>query len=312
VPGKWGESSGSRELSSSLTKTSLRGLGWRDAAGSVDVVDNDALAARGLTFPYLASGPNDGAGVLLLHGFPQYSIEWAAQLEALGEAGYRAVAPDQRGYAPGNRPADVNAYRADELVADVLAMLDALGWERAHLVGHDWGGSVAWHLAARHPERVRSLTAVSTPHPRAFTAAIDSGGEQIAKSAYFATFREPGTGEDALLADDAAALREVLSGLPNADRYVERQRTGQTLTSALNWYRAMRRRDNEHTGVVTVPTLYVWGDADSAFSREAAEGTAEFVAAAYTFAPLAGAGHWIPETRAGELNHLLLAHLAGT
>ncbi len=213
--------------------------------------------------------------MLLLHGFPQFSLEWAAQLEALGGAGYRAVAPDQRGYAPGNQPADVHAYRADELVADVLAMLDALGWERAHLVGHDWGGSVAWHVAGRHPERVRSLTAVSTPHPRAFTAAIDSGGEQIAKSAYFASFREPGTGEEALLADDAAALREVLLRL--AERRPLRRTSalgGTTLTSALNWYRAMRRRDSEHTGVVTVPTLYVWGDADAAFSREAAEGTA--------------------------------------
>ncbi len=267
---------------------------------------------RGLTFPYRASGPQDGSKVLLLHGFPQFSLEWEAQLSALGEAGYRAVAPDQRGYAPGNQPAEVSAYRADELVADVIAMLDALGWERAHLVGHDWGGSVAWHMAARHPERVRSLSAVSTPHPRAFTAAIDSGGEQIAKSAYFATFREPGAGEDALLGDGAAALREVLAGLPNTERYIERHREGQTLTCALNWYRAMRRRDSEQTGVVTVPTLYVWGDEDAAFSREAAEATGEYVAAPYTFVVIAGAGHWIPETRAGELNDMLLAHLAGT
>jgi pimeloyl-ACP methyl ester carboxylesterase len=275
-------------------------------------MDESTVDVRGLTFPFLAEGPPDGTGVLLLHGFPQFSLEWADQLSALGQAGYRAVAPDQRGYAPGNRPEDVSAYRADELVADVLAILDALGWDRAHLVGHDWGGSVAWHVAARHPERVRSLTAVSTPHPRAFTAAIDSGGEQIAKSAYFATFREPGAGEEALLADDAAALREVLDGLPNAGRYVERHRDGRALTPALNWYRAMRRRDSERTGAVTVPTLYVWGEEDPAFAREAAEATAEYVAAPYTFVALPGAGHWIPETRAGELNHLLLAHLAGT
>jgi pimeloyl-ACP methyl ester carboxylesterase len=273
-------------------------------------VDTDSLEVRGLTFPYLASGPPDGAGVLLLHGFPQFSLEWAAQLSALGEVGYRAVAPDQRGYAPRNQPADVGAYRADELVADVIGMLDALGWERAHLVGHDWGGSVAWHVAGRHPERVRSLTAVSTPHPRAFTAAIDSGGEQIAKSAYFATFREPGTGEDALLADDSAALREVLDGVPDAGRYVERLGDRPTLTSALNWYRAMRRRDSEQTGQIRVPTLYVWGDSDPAFAREAAEGTRRFVEAPYTFVALPGAGHWIPETRARELNHLLLEHLA--
>jgi pimeloyl-ACP methyl ester carboxylesterase len=269
----------------------------------------DSLEARGLTFPYLASGPPDGRGVLLLHGFPQFSLEWAAQLAALGEAGYRAVAPDQRGYAPGNRPPDAAAYGADELVSDVVAMLDGLGWGQADLVGHDWGGSVAWHVAGRHPERVRTLTAVSTPHPSAFTAAIDSGGEQIQKSAYFATFREA-TGEDVLLAKDAAVLREVLAGLPAASVYIERMKDRPTLTGALNWYRAMRRRDSVKTGAVRVPTLYVWGDADPAFAREAAEGTAAYVDAPYTFVPLAGAGHWIPETRGAELNALLLAHLA--
>ncbi len=269
-----------------------------------------SLEVRGLTFPYRSSGPPDGREVLLLHGFPESSLEWAAQLQALDEAGCHAVAPDQRGYAPGNQPADVGAYAMDELVADAIGMLDALGWERADLVGHDWGGSVAWHVAGRHPERVRSLTAVSTPHPRAFTAAIDSGGEQVAKSAYFATFREPGTGEDALLAGDCAALREVLEGLPEAERYIERMRDRRTLTSTLNWYRAMRRRDSERAGTIGVPTLYVWGDSDPSFAREAAEATAGYVAAPYTFVPLAGAGHWIPETRAEELNQLLLAHLA--
>ncbi len=272
----------------------------------------NSLEVRGLTFPYLASGPPDGRGVLLLHGFPEFSLEWAAQLRELGEAGFRAVAPDQRGYAPGNQPAEVSAYAMDELVADAIGMLDALGWERADVVGHDWGGSVAWHVAGRHPERVRSLTAVSTPHPQAFTAAIDSGGEQIEKSAYFATFREPGTGEQALLANDAAALREVLEGLPEAERYVERMRDRRTLTSALNWYRAMRRRDSEKTGAVRIPTLYVWGDGDPAFAREAAEGTERYVEAPYLFVALPGAGHWIPETHADDLNRLLLTHLSAS
>ncbi|HEX4019410.1 MAG TPA: alpha/beta fold hydrolase [Frankiaceae bacterium] len=94
-------------------------------------MDAGSLEVRGLTFPYLARGPAGGRGVLLLHGFPQFSLEWAAQLQALGDAGFRAVAPDQRGYAAGNQPAEVSAYGADELVADTIGMLDALGWDRA-------------------------------------------------------------------------------------------------------------------------------------------------------------------------------------
>jgi pimeloyl-ACP methyl ester carboxylesterase len=270
----------------------------------------NTLQANGLTFPYLASGPAQGRGVLLLHGFPQFSYEWAAQLEVLGAAGYRAVAPDQRGYAPGNQPPEVSAYRMDELVADVVGMLDALGWARADLVGHDWGGSVAWHVAGRHPERIRSLTAVSTPHPLALSKAMSSGGPQLEMSGYMATFREPETAEDGLLANDAAALRALYDGLPETARYVTHFQDRPTLTAALNWYRAMRRRDGEQTGVVRVPTLFVWGERDVAFSREAAEGAAEFVEAPYTFAPLEGAGHWLPDTRGAELSRLLLAHLA--
>lgn len=247
--------------------------------------------------------------MLLLHGFPQSSFEWRAQLEALGQAGYRAVAPDQRGYAPGNRPADVDAYRMDEIIADAIGMLDALGWERADIVGHDWGGSVAWHVAGRHPERVRSLTAVSTPHPLAFAKALASGGPQREMSGYMFRFREEGTAEDALLADNAAALRSIYEGLAEPDRYVAQFQDRATLTAGLNWYRAMRRADGERTGVVRVPTLFVSGERDPAFSPEAAEGTAEFVDAPYTHVALEGAGHWVPETRAAELNEALLTHL---
>ncbi len=267
------------------------------------------LAARGLSFPYLASGPADGRQVLLLHGFPQYSLEYAATLEALGAAGYRAVAPDQRGYAPGNRPADVAAYTMDELVDDVLGMLDALGWPRVDLVGHDWGGAVAWHVAGRHPERVRTLTALSTPHPLAMTKAMSGGGSQREKSGYIKVFRQEGVAEDALLGSDSAALRRLLGALPEAESYVARLSDRATLTAALNWYRTMSPEDGVKTGVVRVPTLYVWGTDDVAFAREAAEAAGEFVEAPYTFAPLPGADHWLPETQSAEVNSLLLAHL---
>src|SRR4051812_48257716 len=112
----------------------------------------------------MADGPEDGELVLLLHGFPQSWWEWRHQLEALGKAGYRAVAPDQRGYSPGARPGGVEHYGVEELVADAVGFADALGVDRFHLVGHDWGAIVAWYVAATHPDRLKTLSIVSTPH----------------------------------------------------------------------------------------------------------------------------------------------------
>ncbi|MGH9182018.1 MAG: alpha/beta fold hydrolase, partial [Acidimicrobiales bacterium] len=136
-----------------------------------------------LVFDALAAGPDDGPLVLLLHGFPQSSGEWRSQLAALAGQGYRAVAPDQRGYSPGARPDGVDAYRMPLLVGDVLAMADELGAGRFHLVGHDWGAAVAWYTAAAHPDRLLSLTAVSVPHPMAFAKALASpSGDQAERS----------------------------------------------------------------------------------------------------------------------------------
>ena len=125
------------------------------------VVARVELAVGDLVFDARAEGPADGELVLLLHGFPQTSLSWRHQLGALAAAGYRAVAPDQRGYSPGARPADVAEYRIERLVGDVLGFADALGVERFHLVGHDWGGAVAWQVAGRHPERLRTVTSLS-------------------------------------------------------------------------------------------------------------------------------------------------------
>ncbi|HEX6311493.1 MAG TPA: alpha/beta hydrolase, partial [Acidimicrobiia bacterium] len=164
-----------------------------------------------LTFVARAAGPATAPVVLLLHGFPETSYSWRHQIEALGAAGYRAVAPDQRGYSPGARPGEVAAYHPERLVEDVVGMADALGADRFHLVGHDFGGLVAWHTAARHAGRLATLTAVSTPHPRAVARSILEGGEQREKSSYMLFFRSPGA-EAFFLDDDAAGLRGLFTG----------------------------------------------------------------------------------------------------
>lgn len=262
------------------------------------------------TFDTLGAGPVDGRGVLLLHGFPEDAGSWEHQLVALGDAGHRAVAVDQRGYSPGVRPGDVGDYRLDHMVTDALAVADALGWERFDVVGHDWGAAVAWALAAGHTDRVRTLAAVSTPHPGALAAALRASAEQRAQFAYQAFFRQEGTAEEALLADGAAQLQALFDGrVPpeRVQRYAARFAEPGALTPALNWYRAPRA---PATPAVTVPTLYVWSTGDLAFGRLAAETTAEWVHGPYRFEVLDGVSHWIPEETPERLGALLLAHLA--
>ncbi len=281
------------------------------------VIEPTELAANGFVFSALAAGPADGRPVLLLHGFPQTSRAWRSTLELLAAAGYRAVAPDQRGYADGARPTDVAAYGIEHLVADALGMADALGWDRFDLVGHDWGGAVAWHVAARHPERLRSLTVVSTPHPMALGAAIAGDAEQRGKSGYMRYFQKPGEPERLLLGEDGKGdvLRAVYVGAvdpSSVDAYVDRLSRPGVLTAAINWYRAMARTDTDGMAAVVTPTLYVWSTDDQALGRTAAEATAEFVTGPYRFEVLQGVSHWIPEQAPDELSRLLLEHLATT
>ena len=280
-------------------------------------MDTTQITVGSFSFDALADGPEDGEVVLLLHGFPQTSLLWREQIAALAGAGYRAVAPDQRGYSPGARPPAVDDYALSELVGDVVGMADALGTDRFHLVGHDWGGAIAWHVAGRHPERLRTLTVVSTPHPVALSRAYrgELGGDQAQRSSYVAAFREPDS-QDRLLENDAAVFRLLFdaSGMPagRADPYIEALGTPEALGAALNWYRAAKLDDAAGLGPITVPTLYVWSTDDLALSSEAAEATAELVDGPYSFAVLEGVSHWVAENAPGRLNELLLDHLSST
>ncbi len=269
-------------------------------------------------FDGLASGPPDGELVVLLHGFPQSSWQWRSQLRALGDAGYRAVAPDQRGYSPRARPEEVERYRVDHLAADVLAMVDWLGGHRFHVVGHDWGAMVAWQVAGRYPDRLRTLTAVSVPHPMALAEAMTSStGDQLARSSYIAFLRAPEMPERLMLADEGAGLRALFANTGYSDReamerYVARLLEPGALTAALNWYRAIDPVVVLDLAPVRVPTLFVWSTDEPAIGREAADGCAAHVAGPCRYEVLEGVGHWIPEDAPEELNRLLLEHLADT
>ena len=270
-----------------------------------------ALHAGSFTFNALASGPADGELVLLLHGFPESSFEWRHQLDALGAAGYRAVAPDQRGYSPGARPTDVEAYRIDHLSSDVLAFADELGAHTFHLVGHDWGSGPAWYIAGRWPDRLKTVTSISVPHPKAFGAVYrgEIPGDQKEKSAYMDFFRMEGVAEDAML----PGMRDMFIGaglgedVADAHASICGEREG--LTGGLNWYRANHIEDLD-VPVIEVPTLFIWSDGDIYLGREAAEATERYVSGPYRFEVIEGVDHWVPEKAPDRVNSLLLEHFS--
>jgi pimeloyl-ACP methyl ester carboxylesterase len=276
-------------------------------------MENLRLEANGFVFDALADGPAQGRLVVLLHGFPQTSWSWRFVMSALAGAGHRVVAPDQRGYSPGARPDGVDAYRMPVLVGDVVGMLDALGADRADLVGHDWGAAVAWQVAGRHPDRVRTLTAVSVPHPLAFVEALRTDEDQRQRSQYMKLFQQEGKAEEVLLRDGDGGLRTFFGGAEataDVERYVALMREPGVLTRCLSWYRAQDLADIEDVGPTTVPTLYVWSDGDLALGPVAAHATAAHVAAPYRFEVLHDVSHWIPEEAPDQLSTWLLEHLA--
>ena len=275
-------------------------------------IDRLEISAGGLVFTGRASGPHEGRRVLLLHGFPQTSWAWRDELTALGRAGYRAVAPDQRGYCPGARPAEVDGYATEHLVGDVLALADCMEMETFDLVGHDWGGMLAWIVASRHPARIRSLSVVSTPHPLALREALTGTDHAEAMASY----RAAEIPERLLLGPDgsgsglATLLTETGLDDDDANIYVTALSEPGAMTAALNWYRAMDVDAVDGLEPVTVPTLYVWSTGDDAFGRAAAEETAAHVSGPYTFEVLENVSHWIPEMAPVELSALLIRHLS--
>jgi pimeloyl-ACP methyl ester carboxylesterase len=255
------------------------------------------ISVRGFTFDVHLGGPEGGTAVLLLHGFPQHSGQWDLVAPTLHQVGLRTIALDQRGYSPGARPEDTAAYRIAECVADPLAILDALRVDAAHVLGHDWGALVGWHLASRHPDRVRTFTAVSVPHPLALAAAVGADPDQRERSSYIRLFRAPGRAEQVLLADGGCRLRRMLEGVPpdRIESYLRPLREPGALTAALQWYRAMSPADLAGLGPVAVPTTLVWSDHDEAIGRTAAEGCAAYVTGEFAFLEVAGVTHWVPE-----------------
>jgi pimeloyl-ACP methyl ester carboxylesterase len=275
----------------------------------------DIETAPGFVFDCSVGGDASAPLVLLLHGFCVSRHFWDNQIPVLAAAGYFAVAPNQRGYAAGARPdpADLDNYRIDKLVGDADDIVAAMGHgdRRFHLVGHDWGGSLAWIIADHRSERIASLTMLSRPHPASFARALKTDPEQPHRSRHHHELLDPGAGQR-LLAENGKWVRDRLArnGVPPEaiEKHLSVIGNPPAMEAALAWYRA--RGERTPVGPTRVPTLFVWGEADDTVGRIAAEGTAEFIAADYRFAPLPGVGHYAADQQPARVNQLLLDHLA--
>ena len=268
------------------------------------------------------AGDPAGEPVVLLHGFPELAHSWRHQLPALAEAGYHAVAPDLRGFGGSDRPPAVEDYAARALVGDVAGLIRALGHESAHVVGHDWGGSLAWGLAGSLPAMVRTLTILNAPQGPVSARLRREDRTQQAKSWYMLLFQFPGVAEAWLSDDDFANLRRFVfdtaapGTFPPEDRevLVDALRRDGALTAALNYYRANMPpsswlRDPPEPPEITGPTMIIWGEADAYMDPLLLERSAATVTGPLRVERLPGVSHWVQQEVPDRVNALLLDFL---
>ena len=286
---------------------------WTPDADSGMVVRE--VAANGLRFEVVEAGAGDHLA-LCLHGFPELAYSWRHQIPLLAAMGYRVWAPNQRGYGASSRPATVEEYRLDRIVADAAALFDASGARALTLIGHDWGGAVAWHFAIHRVRPLERLVVMNLPHPRCYARALRYW-PQRRRSWYMAAFQLPLLPERMLGRDDAAGVRHAFRDMavdqtrfPDAvlDVYAAAALRPGALTAMLNWYRAVVRYPDAmrltNGGRVDVPVLIVWGEADAALGIETLDGTERFVAD-LTIRRLPGVSHWVQQEAPEAVNAVL-------
>ncbi|AST94920.1 alpha/beta fold hydrolase [Shouchella clausii] len=274
----------------------------------------------GHTFHIVSAGQEDGELVLLLHGFPEFWYGFRHQINALARAGYRVIVPDQRGYNQSDKPRDIKAYTLDVLRDDCVAFIKAFGRKQAYLIGHDWGGAVAWHLAASKPEVVKKLVAINIPHPADMRVALMKRPLQLFRSAYMLFFQVPYAPEKLLAARDFAYLEAGMTKTANERAFTKAElrhyktawRQPGALKGMLNWYRAVRfqglDRKTELDLPVSVPTRIIWGANDLFLGKALAQASLKRCSNGDAVL-VDGATHWLHHEHPEIVNHLMLEHL---
>jgi pimeloyl-ACP methyl ester carboxylesterase len=266
------------------------------------------IDSSGVTLDVQVEG--EGRPLVLLHGFPDTKRLWSKQVPALVDAGFQVIVPDQRGYGASDKPDDVEAYSIPFLAIDVTAILDHLGLERAHVVGHDWGSAVAWATAAFAPERVDHLVALSVGHPTAFAS---MGIAQREKSWYMLLFQFRDIAEQWLSMNDWANFKDWAKH-PDAEAVIADLERDNSLTPGLDWYRANITPQGLveppiELPAVKSPTMGVWSSGDIALLEEQMTGSAKYCETSFRYERLEGPGHWMQWEAPDKVNALLLDFL---
>lgn len=274
------------------------------------------IPANNMTFRARVAGfPGREGNVMLLHGFPETSIMYEETIKTLAAAGYAVVAFDQRGYSPGARPDALSAYAVPELISDVFAVADAVGFANFHLAGHDWGAAVGWLLVMQDDSRINSWAALSIPHLIAYAEAMAADPDQQQRSSYINFFRTPVVPEVLFTFNNLQLLRSsVYAEHPDAvvAEYEKVFAEPGALTAALNWYRAGDFRSQDSGALfapeISIPTLFIWGAEDPVVGQAALEMQQPYFIGPYREVEL-DTGHWLTQTRDTAVNAALLSHL---
>lgn len=271
------------------------------------------IVANGIRFHVVEAG--EGPVVMLLHGFPDCWLSWLGQIDVLVAQGYKVVVPDLRGYNETERPRGVAAYRLELLGRDIEELAAHYGGA-VHLVGHDWGGVLAWHVAMHHPQVVRTLAVLNAPHPAAFRRALRNGWAQRRRSWYVLAFQLPWLPETMWRVRDGALFKRVLRGgatkrtsdMPDTSeleqRYLGAFASRSAWTAAINYYRALLRFPPPRDAIIAAPTLLLWGERDPYLGVELTAGFEKWVPALRV--ERLPAAHWLQHTHAGAVNESLL------